>query len=265
MCILKYLKKYINTTAEYGVMENQMLQNNTDDYKHNVMRDTTIMDKTEDNTVNLQDCNEHSQECSDRVWQQSFKSIEERPIGTEPRQRSDLYAGHSEITTVRIGARDSVTECDKTENNIHSEYEPESNVDITDDCKVDETSPDNDQDYDNSEKAFDYFSTDDKLVRMESKLDNGIRFEEIEDRYVIGDIAGTFKQVPFVSEKKVEEKFVFKRHDIVADIAKIDNLLIMGASLRGESHFAHKTVRQDSFVFDSFISNEGRCYAIAVI
>ena len=113
MCILKYLKKYINTTAEYGVMENQMLQNNTDDYKHNVMRDTTIMDKTEDNTVNLQDCNEHSQECSDRVWQQSFKSIEERPIGTEPRQRSDLYAGHSEITTVRIGARDSVTECDK--------------------------------------------------------------------------------------------------------------------------------------------------------
>lgn len=262
MRLIDRIKKPKGKCTVNGSMEEQLLQNDTND-KRNFIRDDTAMDKAKDNMVNTKDCNAHSHERNEQVRQQSFKVTEKGLTGSEPQQCSDF--NEDDISPEKNKKKDSFSACEKIENDMHSESEAESNVDRKDDYTVNEDSPRDYRNCDDPEKTSSFFTSDEKLAKMESKSDNSFRFEEIKDRYVIGDIAGTFKQVPLVSEKKVEESFAFKRHDIVADIAKIDNLLIMGASLRGESHFAHKTVRQDSFVFDSFISDEGRSYAIAVI
>lgn len=90
-----------------------------------------------------------------------------------------------------------------------------------------------------------------------------ISFTEKNKRYVIGDAAGTFFQIPFSSKKS--DQGSFHRNDIVADISKINNLLVMGASLRGESHYAHRIPRQDSFLIEECIVNDNNGFVIAAI
>lgn len=92
---------------------------------------------------------------------------------------------------------------------------------------------------------------------------NPIGCYESNKRYVIGDIAGTFLQIPFAAIKSDEG--AFHRNDIVADIAQMGNLLVMGASLRGESHYAHRIPRQDSFLIEEYTISESRKYVIAAI
>ena len=90
-----------------------------------------------------------------------------------------------------------------------------------------------------------------------------ISFSEKNKRYIIGDVAGTFFQTPFSAKKS--DQGSFHRNDIVADIAKINNLLVMGASLRGESHYAHRIPRQDSFLIEECIVNDINKFVIAAI
>ena len=88
-------------------------------------------------------------------------------------------------------------------------------------------------------------------------------YYEKNNRYVIGDVAGTYFQIPFYARKSDEN--AFHRNDIVADIAKIGSLQVMGASLRGESHYAHRIPRQDSFLIEECIINENHKFVIAAI
>lgn len=88
-------------------------------------------------------------------------------------------------------------------------------------------------------------------------------WEEVDGRYVLGEVAGTFKQIPFSAH--LSDEYPFHRADIIGDIAKIEKLLLMGASLRGEAHYASKTRRQDSFAIEEFAIDPNHVYAFAII
>lgn len=90
-----------------------------------------------------------------------------------------------------------------------------------------------------------------------------ICYQEIDGRFVIGKPAGTFEQIPFITIQSSDDSY--HRPDIIADIAKINNYLIFGASIRGESHYANKVPRQDSFIVDEAKGGSGEEYAIAII
>lgn len=88
-------------------------------------------------------------------------------------------------------------------------------------------------------------------------------FREIDKRYVLGETAGTFRQIPFPVENRQER--IVQRNDIAADIAQIGNLLIMGASMRGESHYAQRVPRQDNYLIQECIADHDHSYVIAAI
>lgn len=112
-----------------------------------------------------------------------------------------------------------------------------------------------------------------KLQREEAlgttfeKLENATEQTEheqlkvIDGRYVFGEENGTFRQIPYPA---IEDSKKFHKPDLIADISQIDNLLVMGASLRGESHYADERVRQDSFSIENF-SIAGKHYIMAAI
>lgn len=75
-------------------------------------------------------------------------------------------------------------------------------------------------------------------------------WEEVDGRYVFEGRNGTFKQIPYLSRQDNKNKY--HKPDLIADIAQVDSLLLMGASLRGESHYAYESVRQDSFSIEDF-------------
>lgn len=87
------------------------------------------------------------------------------------------------------------------------------------------------------------------------------QLKEIDGRYVFGEENGTFRQIPYPA---IEDSKKFHKPDLIADISQIDNLLVMGASLRGESHYADEKVRQDSFSIENF-SIAGKRYIMAAI
>ena len=86
---------------------------------------------------------------------------------------------------------------------------------------------------------------------------------EIDGRFVVGQVGGTFKQVPYIAKKSSEN--AFHKTDIIADIANVGELLVCAGSIRGESHFAHMEPRQDYFVVDSCKSASEVVYIIAII
>ena len=87
------------------------------------------------------------------------------------------------------------------------------------------------------------------------------QLKEIDGRYVFGEENGTFRQIPYPA---IEDSKKFHKPDLIADISQIDNLLVMGASLRGESHYADERARQDSFSIENF-SIAGKRYIMAAI
>lgn len=120
-----------------------------------------------------------------------------------------------------------------------------------------------------------HFQSVETDVSMISSTSIGASYENLEDsrknfaleeknkRYVIGDVGGTFYQTPYFAKKS--DVGAFHRNDIVADIAKMGNMLVMGASLRGESHYAHKIPRQDSFLIEECVVNDKKKFVIAAI
>ena len=87
-------------------------------------------------------------------------------------------------------------------------------------------------------------------------------WKEIAGRYVFGQEDGTYKQTPYLSRQ--DDKNKYHKPDLIADIAQIEKLLFMGASLRGESHYAYEGVRQDSFSLEDYKCGE-KHYVIASI
>jgi serine/threonine protein phosphatase PrpC len=79
-------------------------------------------------------------------------------------------------------------------------------------------------------------------------------------RYIIGNPSGTFDEKPRLARQPGK---MSHRSDWVADIVRMGDMLIMGASLRGAMHYGLSTVRQDSFAIGS---ENGDCkWIIAVI
>ena len=120
-----------------------------------------------------------------------------------------------------------------------------------------------------SEKTPDLPSRDAELISMgfaklnsTSKDAHRDNWEEVDGRYVFGDKEGAFRQIPYPSRQEDRKKF--HKPDLVADIAQFDNLIFMGASLRGEAHYADESVRQDSFAIEGYRSGDKQ-YVIASI
>ena len=88
-------------------------------------------------------------------------------------------------------------------------------------------------------------------------------YYERNNRYVLGDVAGTFKQIPYCSKKS--DGVAFHRNDIVADIAKIGDLQVVSASLRGEAHYANNVPRQDSVLFEECVISDKQSFVVAAI
>lgn len=99
------------------------------------------------------------------------------------------------------------------------------------------------------------------LLEKGKKYNSEIR--EIDGRFVVGQVGGTFRQVPYIAKKSSEASF--HKTDIIADIANVGELLVCASSIRGESHFAHMDPRQDYFVVDSCKSASEIVYIIAII
>lgn len=86
------------------------------------------------------------------------------------------------------------------------------------------------------------------LEKLEDSAVSEDNWREIDGRYVFGDEDGTYKQIPYIV--KMPDKRKYHKPDLIADIAQVNDMLIMGVSLRGESHYAYETPRQDSFAID---------------
>ena len=98
---------------------------------------------------------------------------------------------------------------------------------------------------------------------LEEGKKNKAEIREIDGRFVVGQVGGTFRQVPYIAKKSSEN--AFHKTDIIADIANVGELLVCAGSIRGESHFAHMEPRQDYFVVDSCKSASEVVYIIAII
>ena len=70
----------------------------------------------------------------------------------------------------------------------------------------------------------------------------------IKGRYVIGKPAGTFDEKPRIARQPEE---ISHRSDWIADISRVGDVLVMGASLRGAMHYGLSVIRQDSFAIGS--------------
>ena len=85
---------------------------------------------------------------------------------------------------------------------------------------------------------------------------------EKNSRLVVGDPSGTFDEIPRNARQPGKNTH---RHDWVADIARMGDMLVMGASLRGTMHYGLSTVRQDSFAFGSENNTNDDKWIIAAI
>ena len=81
-------------------------------------------------------------------------------------------------------------------------------------------------------------------------------------RFVLGKPAGTFVQTP-----KPARQMSRSRHkdDLAADIARVGDLLILAASLRGPMHYSSSTVRQDSYAIGAIKNENDAEWLIAVV
>jgi serine/threonine protein phosphatase PrpC len=81
-------------------------------------------------------------------------------------------------------------------------------------------------------------------------------------RYVIGNPSGTFDEKPRLARQLGKASH---RSDLAADIVRIGDTLVMGASLRGAMHYGLSTIRQDSFAIGNE-SGDNECqWVVAVI
>ena len=81
-------------------------------------------------------------------------------------------------------------------------------------------------------------------------------------RLVLGSPSGTFEEKPRCAKQPGKNSH---RHDLVADIARIGDMLVMGASLRGAMHYGLRTVRQDSFAIGGENNTNACNWIIAAI
>lgn len=291
MGVVDVIKKVIDFFKVDDAMEDQMLQNNTDDDKHNLMRDATTIDKAKDNMVNSQDCNAHSYEHSEQMRQQSFKVIENGPAGPEPQQRLGIYAKDGKVKNEKTESyNDDLCKTTRFEN-IEEERVDTSSLGLSNstnneemliasnaqkqdsqDLKQGQTDGDIDsqkhkenKEGNKEKKVFKNDNYDDrKSLRVLTNThsdDAGVQV--VEGKFVLGEPAGTFRQRPRL--KKKTTKNGFHKADLIADIAYMENLIICGASLRGEVHYANKEARQDNFLIDGYTSKDGQTYAIAIL
>ena len=84
----------------------------------------------------------------------------------------------------------------------------------------------------------------------------------INGRYVIGSPSGTFDEKPRAARQPGK---LSHRGDWAADIARVGDTLVFGASLRGSMHYGLGTVRQDSFAIGSESGSSERQWIIAAI
>jgi serine/threonine protein phosphatase PrpC len=75
----------------------------------------------------------------------------------------------------------------------------------------------------------------------------------IKGRYVIGNPAGTFDETPRLARQPGK---ISHRSDWIADISRVGDVLVMGASLRGAMHYGLSTIRQDSFAIGTTESED---------
>lgn len=334
MRIRDLFKKPKGKCTVNGSMEEQLLQNDTND-KRNFIRDDTAMDKAKDTMVKAKDCNAHSHERNEQVRQQSFKVTEKGLTGSEPQQRSDLHADDSEVNTGDTRIEKFANERGNTEEAFRNENEHVCNADASTSnnnkgygtyqeqyCSKPDKSPEWNEAYENptkrEPKSEPYDScnspinynctaepkerdakvgereksisiknntqseiqainnTEDSVENKDIVIKNSnnfnllgkedktqVRLSEVDGRYVIGSISGTFKQVPYMPSSVYENSY--HKTDLIADIAKIENIFVFGYSMRGESHFAHHEPRQDYFVIDSCKSKRGKDYLIVAV
>ena len=76
----------------------------------------------------------------------------------------------------------------------------------------------------------------------------------IKGRYIIGDPAGTYGEKPRIAHQPGK---VSHRSDWVADISRVGEVLVMGASLRGAMHYGLRKIRQDGFAIGAVDSENG--------
>ena len=94
--------------------------------------------------------------------------------------------------------------------------------------------------------------------------DNAAKRHEkiIKGRYVIGDPAGTFDEKPRLA---LQPGKASHRSDWIADISRVGDVLVMGASLRGAMHYGLRTIRQDSFAIGTAEGEDNSQWIISVI
>jgi serine/threonine protein phosphatase PrpC len=81
-------------------------------------------------------------------------------------------------------------------------------------------------------------------------------------RYIIGNPSGTFDEKPRHARQPGK---MSHRSDWAADIVRMGDVLVMGASLRGAMHYGLSTIRQDSFAIGSESGNGDCQWVIAVV
>ena len=91
-----------------------------------------------------------------------------------------------------------------------------------------------------------------RIPRMSDNVNNKPE-KIIKGRYVIGNPAGTFEEKPRIAYQPGK---ILHRSDWIADISRICDVLVIGASLRGAMHYGLSTVRQDSFAIGTTESEE---------
>jgi len=89
------------------------------------------------------------------------------------------------------------------------------------------------------------------------------QFEKnIYGRFVIGEPSGTFNEKPRLARQPGK---MSHRTDWAADIARMGDMLVMGASLRGSMHYGLSTIRQDSFAVGSDTGTDDCKWIVAAI
>jgi len=81
-------------------------------------------------------------------------------------------------------------------------------------------------------------------------------------RFLIGEPTGTFYEKPRIARQPGK---MSHRSDWAADIVRVDNTLVMAASLRGSMHYGLGTIRQDSFAIGSIYGKDDCQWVIAVV
>ncbi|MDR2571068.1 MAG: protein phosphatase 2C domain-containing protein [Oscillospiraceae bacterium] len=84
----------------------------------------------------------------------------------------------------------------------------------------------------------------------------------INGRYVIGTPAGTFEEKPRIAQQPGK---MLHRSDWAADIALVNDLLVMGSSIRGAMHYGLSTIRQDAYAIGTEIDSNDNVWLIAAV